>query len=161
MATKKVLFFTAGVTATSPELTAIGKLNAAAEKQYEVTVLNGAANTKYGETNRLVPCDLVAGTVPGIYSAKTVLDPDAIPMPSLPATSAVVSNAGNVTVKNSAGGVSKTGTATVAANAVTDVKLPATTAMVENGAVIPVTGGGSVTATVAGGLITGLAYTAP
>jgi len=161
MANKKVLYFIAGPVATSPELTAIGKLNAAAVQQYEVTVMNAAANTKYGETDRLVPSDYVAGSVPGIYSGVTTIDPDAIPMPALPATSAVVSNAGNVTVKNSAGGVSKTGVATVAANAVTDVKLPATTAMVDDAVVIPVTGGGTVTLTVAGGLVTAAAYTAP
>lgn len=161
MATKQVLFFTAGVTATGPELTAIGKLNAAAEAQYAVIVMNAAANTKYGETNRLVPCDYVAGSVPGIYSAKTTIDPDAIPMPALPATSAIVSNGGSVTVKNSAGGISKTGTATVAANAVTDVKLAATSTIVDNAQVIPVTGGGTITLTVAGGLITGAAYVAP
>lgn len=52
--------------------------------------------------------------------------------PSLPATQAVVANNGNVTVKNSAGTVSKTGVATVAANAITGVALPATEAIVSS-----------------------------
>ncbi|ALH23588.1 virion structural protein [Pseudomonas phage PaMx42] len=97
MAAKKVIFFTAGTTPTSGELAAIAKLNAAADKPYEVTVMNGAANTKYGETNRLAPCDFVAGTVPTIYNAKTVLDPDAIPVQNLPNTQAVVTNGQKIT----------------------------------------------------------------
>jgi len=94
---KRILFFTAGITPTSGELAAIAKLNAAADKPYEVTVLNGAANTKYGETNRLVPCDFVAGTVPTIYNAKTVVNPDAIPVQNLPNTQAVVTNGQKIT----------------------------------------------------------------
>lgn len=101
---KRILFFTAGITPSSGELAAIAKLNAAADKPYEVTVLNGAANTKYGETNRLVPCDFVAGTVPTIYNAKTVVDPDAIPVQNLPNTQAVVTNGQKIT------GVTGTGT---------------------------------------------------
>lgn len=101
---KRILFFTAGITPTSGELAAIAKLNTAADKPYEVTVMNGAANTKYGETNRLVPCDFVAGTVPTIYNAKTVVNPDAIPVQNLPATQAIVTNAQKIT------GVTGTGT---------------------------------------------------
>lgn len=81
---KRILFFTAGITPTSGELAAIAKLN-------------GAANTKYGETNRLVPCDFVAGTVPTIYNAKTVVNPDAIPVQNLPNTQAVVTNGQKIT----------------------------------------------------------------
>jgi hypothetical protein len=111
---KKVLFFTAGITPTPSELTAIGKLNTAADKPYEVTVMNGAANTKYGETNRLVPCDFVAGTVPTIYNAKSVIDPDAIPVQNLPATQAVVTNGQKIT------GVTGSGTvANIAVNPTT------------------------------------------
>lgn len=97
MATKKVLFFTAGPVPTSGELAAIAKLNTAAEKPYEVTVMNGSADTKYGETNRLAPCDFVAGTVPTIYNAKTVIDPDAIPVQNLPNTQAIVTNGQKIT----------------------------------------------------------------
>lgn len=101
---KRILFFTAGITLTSGELAAIAKLNTAADKPYEVTVMNGAADTEYGETNRLVPCDFVAGTVPTIYNAKTVVNPDAIPVQNLPNTQAVVTNAQKIT------GVTGTGT---------------------------------------------------
>ena len=90
---KRVIYFTAGVTPTSGELAEIAKLNTAADKPYEVIVMNGAANAKYGETNRLAPCDFVAGTVPTIYNAKDVVDPDAIPVQNLPATQAIVTNA--------------------------------------------------------------------
>lgn len=111
---KRILFFTAGITPTSGELAAIAKLNAAADKPYEVTVLNGAANTKYGETNRLIPCDFVAGTVPTIYNAKTVVDPDAIPVQNLPNTQAVVTNGQKIT------GVTGSGTvANIAVNPTT------------------------------------------
>ncbi|QEG09329.1 virion structural protein [Xanthomonas phage Samson] len=87
---QRIVYFTAGTTPTSGELADIAKLNAAAEAAYEVTVVNGAANAKYGETNRLIPCDLVAGTVPTIYNAKEVIDPDAIPARGLAATEAIV-----------------------------------------------------------------------
>lgn len=93
MAAKKLIYFTAGILPTNDELTAIGKLNTAADKPYDVTVMNGAANTKYGETDRIAPCDYVAGTVPTIYNAKTVVNPDAIPVQNLPATQAIVTNA--------------------------------------------------------------------
>ncbi|QBZ71752.1 hypothetical protein [Pseudomonas phage KP1] len=114
MASKKVIYFTAGPTATVDELAAIAKLNSAAEKPYEVTVMNGSQNTKYGETNRLAPCDFVAGTVPTIYNAKTVVNPDAIPVQNLPATQAVVTNGQKIT------GVTGSGTvANIAVNPTT------------------------------------------
>ncbi|UVB02930.1 virion structural protein [Xanthomonas phage vB_Xar_IVIA-DoCa1] len=70
MAAKKVIFFTAGTTPTSGELAAIAKLNAAADKPYEVTVMN---------------------------NAKTVINPDAIPVQNLPNTQAVVTNGQKIT----------------------------------------------------------------
>ncbi len=93
MATKKVIFFTAGKTATAGEIADIAKLNAVAEAQYSVSVMNGAADTKYGETNRLAPCDFVAGTIPTVYNAKDTIDPDAIPNQALTATQAIVEDA--------------------------------------------------------------------
>lgn len=54
--------------------------------------------------------------------------------PTQPATQATVSNGGNVPVKNSAGTVTKTGVATVAANAITGVALPAASAIIDNAA---------------------------
>lgn len=112
--TKRVIYFTADTVPTSGELAAIAKLNTAAEKPYEVTVMNGSANTKYGETNRLAPCDFVAGTVPTIYNAKAVIDPDAIPVQNLPNTQAVVTNNQKIT------GVTGSGTvANIAVNPTT------------------------------------------
>ena len=114
MAAKKVLFFTAGPVPTGPEQASIDKLNTAADKPYEVTVMNGAQNTTYGETNRLVPCDYVAGTVPTIYNGKTVMNPDAIPVQNLPSTQAVVTNGQKIT------GVTGSGTvANIAVNPTT------------------------------------------
>ena len=90
MATKKVVYFTAGINATSGELADIAKLNAAAVPQYEVLVANGAANAECGETDRIIPTDFVAGTVPSVYSEVDVIDPDAIPNQALTATQAIV-----------------------------------------------------------------------
>lgn len=111
---QRIVYFTAGITPTSGEQADIAKLNAAAEAAYEVTVVNGAANAKYGEMNRLIPCDLVAGSVPTIYNAKEVIDPDAIPVQNLPNTQAVVTNGQKIT------GVTGTGTvANIAVNPTT------------------------------------------
>lgn len=96
MATKKVVYFTAGINATAGELADIAKLNAAAEPQYEVLVANGAANAEYGETDRIIPSDYVAGTVPSVYSEVDVIDPDAIPNQALTPTQATVSVANGV-----------------------------------------------------------------
>lgn len=104
MASKRVIFFTAGPLATTNELAAIAKLNAVAVAQYEVLVANGSQNAKYGETNRLIPCDFVAGVVPTIYNAKATIDPNNIPNQALTSTQAIVSNGQKVT------GVTGTGT---------------------------------------------------
>lgn len=93
MATKKVVYFTAGVVATSGELADIAKLNAAAEPQYQVLVANGAADSKYGETDRIIPSDFAAGTIPDEYSEVDEIDPDAIPNQALLATQAIVEDA--------------------------------------------------------------------
>lgn len=98
MATKKVIFFTAGTTATAGEIADIAKLNAAAEAQYEVIVANGAANAQYGDTDRIIPSDFVAGTVPTKYNAVDVIDPDAIPNQALAPTQAIVNDAEALTV---------------------------------------------------------------
>lgn len=106
MTTKKVLYFTAGITPTSPELAEIAKLNAVTAPQYQVIVMNGAANAKYGETDRLVPGDYVAGTVPAIYEIEDEdderiypeIDPDNIPNQALTSTQTIVSHNQEVTV---------------------------------------------------------------
>jgi hypothetical protein len=81
--------------------------------------------------------------------------------PVLPATQVVVSNAGSVPVKNSAGSKTVTGTATVAAGVLTGVGLAATEAIVSNAqGGIAVTNSAAVaipgthTARVAAGLVT-------
>lgn len=124
---QRIVFFTAGPTATADELTAIGKLNTAAEKPYEVLVANGAANSKYGETNRLIPCDFVAGAIPTIYDAIDEIDPD-----NLPGAGPTVADGQSVSVRNSAGADAHTGTAVVTDDAFTGVNLAATVAMIDN-----------------------------
>lgn len=74
----------------------------------------------------------------------------------LPATQALVGNGASLPVKNSAGNETKTGTATVAANAITGIALAATVALVDNADTITVTGTGTTcTLTVANGVVTG------
>jgi hypothetical protein len=122
MATKKVIFFTAGTTATAGEIADIAKLNAAAEAQYEVIVANGAANAKYGETDRIIPSDFVAGTIPTEYAAIDEIDPDAIPNQALAATQAIVEDAQALTVPVT-GTYATTATVTVVDNVVTAIVL--------------------------------------
>lgn len=79
----------------------------------------------------------------------------------LPATSAVVANGASLNVENSAGDLDSVGTATVAASAVTNVRLAATKTIVTSGqALTGVTPTGTytttVTFTVAAGVITAI-----
>lgn len=86
----------------------------------------------------------------------------------LTATQAVVSNAGTSPVQNSAGAAIGTGTYTVAANAVTNIRLPATVAGISNSGTtnVPITfttarsAGATATAvatyTVANGVVTAI-----
>lgn len=76
----------------------------------------------------------------------------------LPATQAIVSNAGTVPVQNSAGAAVGSGVLTVAANAVSNIKLPTTVAAVTSGlSTVAATGTGTkVTFTVANGVITAI-----
>ncbi|AIW01677.1 virion structural protein [Pseudomonas phage vB_PaeS_C1] len=122
MATKKVVYFTAGINATAGELADIAKLNAAAEPQYEVLVANGAANAEYGETDRIIPSDYVAGTAPSAYSEVDVIDPDAIPNQALTATQAIVNDAEALTVPVT-GTYTTTATVSVANGVVTGIVL--------------------------------------
>ena len=122
MATKKVVYFTAGINATAGELADIAKLKAAAEPQYEVLVANGAANAEYGETDRIIPSDYVAGTVPSVYSEVDVIDPDAIPNQALTATQAIVNDAEALTVPVT-GTYTTTATVSVANGVVTGIVL--------------------------------------
>lgn len=95
---QRVVYFTAGITASSSELADIAKLNEAAEAPYEIIVVNSSANAKYGETNRLIPCDFVAGSIPTIYAAIDEIDPDSIPVRGLSDAQAVVNNGDSFSV---------------------------------------------------------------
>lgn len=66
---KKILYFTAGATPTSTELTEIGILNGLTQPGYSVGVRNGAESASYGAG--IEDCDLVAGTIPTAFNAKT------------------------------------------------------------------------------------------
>lgn len=131
MATKKVVYFTAGINATSGELADIAKLNAAAVPQYEVLVANGAANAEYGETDRIIPADFIAGTIPDVYRVDgdpekdplyPEIDPDAIPNQALTATQAIVNDAEALTVPVT-GTYTTTATVSVANGVVTGIVL--------------------------------------
>ncbi|AZF90018.1 virion structural protein [Pseudomonas phage vB_PaeS_SCUT-S3] len=131
MATKKVVYFTAGINATAGELADIAKLNAAAEPQYEVLVANGAANAEYGETDRIIPADFIAGTIPDVYRVDgdpledpvyPEIDPDAIPNQALTATQVIVNDAEALTVPVT-GTYTTTATVSVANGVVTGIVL--------------------------------------
>lgn len=154
MAAKKVIFFTAGITATTGENAAIAQLNALAAPAYEVVVMN----TKVPQSTPIRAADYAAGTIPTAYSATPVIDP-ANPPTGLPATKAIVTEGDVLTLKNSAGtAVPGVTTVHVAASVVT-ANLAATVATVANGVdiVTPVTGvyATKIKATVVNGVITG------
>ncbi len=113
---KTIVYFTAGSKPTADELADIAALNALAEQPYIVLVANGAQNAKYGETNRLIPCDYAAGTIPTIYDAIPEFDIDSPPNPgNLPDNQGVVTDGetfavtgGTVTIHVAAGVVTAT-----------------------------------------------------
>jgi hypothetical protein len=138
---QKIIFFTAGPTATSGEIADIAKLNSAAAAPYEVAVMNGAAaGDDYGD-GRLVPHDFVAGSIPDAYSESTEVDPDAIPA-SLPEGSTVPLIDGGDTEAEAV--INEDGKA----------ELSGDFALVEDGTAIAGTGG-TFTPTVVAGEITG------
>jgi len=131
MATKKVVYFTAGINATSGELADIAKLNAVAVPQYEVLVANGAANAEYGETDRIIPADFIAGTITDVYRVDgdpekdpvyPEIDPDVIPNQALMATQAIVNDAEALAVPVT-GTYTTTATVSVANGVVTGIVL--------------------------------------
>lgn len=161
---KRILFFCAGINPTNDEKAAIAKFNSVADKPYEVIVLNGAANAKYGETDRLIPCDFVAaasgGAVPDIYSEIEGIDADEIPLQGYPATQALVSDGGQLNVSNSAGDVFSMSALHVEDGQLMWTNLPASAAIVESGLVTGITATGSgtkVTLTVTDGKISAIA----
>ena len=66
VATKKVLYFTAGPVPTGPELTAIDQLNALVGSNYAVGVRDGSQSPNYGAGPEAA--DFVAGTPPEGYA---------------------------------------------------------------------------------------------
>lgn len=91
MATKKIIFFTAGIEPSGGETTAINKLLARTAADYEVVIRNAEAS---GRGEMVEECDYVAGTLPasGDYDEIDVIDEDAIPAVNLLATEAVVAD---------------------------------------------------------------------
>lgn len=131
MATKKVIYFTAGAKPTSNELADIAKLNAAAQPAYDVQVWkSGTPQSTPVRATDYVGSD--AAAIPAEYSAVTVIDPDDIPTAPLPDTQAIVLNAGTLSITNSAGADGHTATLTVAGSAVTAAKFAATVAVLDN-----------------------------
>jgi hypothetical protein len=89
MAAAKIIFFTAGIEPTEAEQTAIDKLAARTEADYELVIRN---RLQSGVGEMVEACDYVAGTVPasGDYDEIDVIDEDAIPAQNLLATEAIV-----------------------------------------------------------------------
>lgn len=114
---QKVLYFTAGANPTAGELAHIAALNGVSVPQYETVVINGAEidGDEYG-TDRLIPCDFVAGTIPEAYNAIDEINPDAIPNLALTATQAIVADEQVLDLDN--GG---TATLTIVDGVITDV----------------------------------------
>lgn len=67
--TKKLIYFTAGAEATSAELADIAVLDTLKNPGYTVAIRNGSQSASYGYG--IEACDLVAGTVPVAFNAKT------------------------------------------------------------------------------------------
>lgn len=92
MSRPKVLYFTAAAAPTGPEQAAIDALLAG---QYDVQVRNAAQSALYG--TKAEPCDFKAGSAPAEYDDVPVWDAGAL----LPSTSAIVSDAQELTVGGS------------------------------------------------------------
>jgi hypothetical protein len=121
MATKKIIFFSAGIGLTGPETTALNKLLARTDADYEVVIRNAAAPT----TGAMVEdCDFVAGTLPasGDYDEIDEIDEDAIPAQNLLATEAIVAD-GQALVVPVTGVYATTATVSVTAGVVDGIVL--------------------------------------
>jgi hypothetical protein len=143
---QKVIFFTVAALATTEELAAIAALNGRAAAPLEVVVRNGGAvsvGDDFG-TDRLEPCDYVAGTVPTAYNAKA----------ALPA-GVGVANGAALPVRNSAASKTVNGAAVVAGGVVTSIDLPATAALITSAQAVTI-GAETFTFTVAAGVITAI-----
>lgn len=142
MATKKIVYFTAGAVATAPEKADIAALNALTIPGYQVQVSNAAVPAGLGKDalgdDVLEACDFVAGTIPSDYAEVDVIDPSSPPAPALPSDQAVVADGGAIAVTNSAGAAIGSATAVVANNAITRAALPAPIAAVANAGAVTV-----------------------
>lgn len=118
------------------------------------------AMQRYAQNAKTPEADETAEATPVLEAAAAALV--VAGASGLPATSAVVANGATINVENSAGNLDSPATATVAASAVTNVRLAATKTIVTSGqALTGVTPSGTftstVTFTVANGVITGIA----
>lgn len=155
---KRILYFTAGQQATNGELADITALNALAEKPYEVRVMSALQSPNYGAGP--IAGDFLAGTIPDAYKDEQedpiypVFNITAPPtLPTLPATQAIVSNEDILELSG------EDITASVADN-VLSLSIAGTRAIVSDGQVLNVDGGGTITLTIANGAITGVVYAA-
>jgi hypothetical protein len=155
---KRILYFTAGQQATAGELADIAALNALAEKPYEVRVMSALQSPNYGAGP--ITGDFLAGTIPAAYKDEQenpiypVFDITSPPAPpTLPATQAIVSDEDVLEL------LGEDVTASVADN-VLSLSIAGTLAIVSNGQVLDVDGGGTVTLTIEDGVITGVVYAA-
>jgi hypothetical protein len=101
MATKKIIYFTAGAVATVGEKADIAALNALCVPAYSVNVSNGSVAPHLGNSGGspiLEASDFVAGTVPEGYEEVDVIDPDAPPAPDVGDTRAVIEDDQVITI---------------------------------------------------------------
>lgn len=106
----RVIYFTAGRTATSPELAEIAKINAVAAAPFEVLIRNAVDAQEYGVG--VLTTDYVAGTPPAPYDnadeeegpVYPVFDPDEPPVP-VTATQVVLNHGDVLTLASAAGTV--------------------------------------------------------
>jgi uncharacterized protein YjdB len=146
MATKKILFFTAGIGATSAEQLQIDALNALTSPGYSVGVRSAVASGSYG--HGIESCDFVAGTIPTAFNAKTNYgEPNAlrpVKFALLPATHTLAA------VETKQLQALKANGTDVSALTLADVTAVTTTYASSNEAKATVSGGGLVTGVAAG-----------
>lgn len=180
----KIIYFTASTVPTAQERADIDAINASI---HTLNVSNGSVDSGLGmaeecdfvagtvpseysgkpvydpsagelEDNQAIVTDGDAVTVDGA-AVTLAISGNAITGATLPATNAVVSNAGTIPVQNSAGAAIGSGTLTVSANEPSNIRLPATIAGIANGAAVTIQNSagaavaGTHSATVASGVI--------
>lgn len=141
----------------------IATITAAQRVELRDALLTGAlAMQRFTQSATTPRADETAEVTPVLNDAATALT--VAGASGLPATSAVVANGDSINVENSAGNLDSPATATVAASAVTNVRLASTKTIVTSGAkinAVSVTGTGNfATITVANGVITAIVLSA-